>query len=1321
MKKILSTILVLATLMGCMAVLPFGAFARTNGDTITFIPVGDATTVTNEILKQSYANAQQKIDSDPNMTKYVTVGTKELWANVLTGEVYIKDAITGQIMITNPYDLQGCTATKKAELMSQLVINYSSTTSATLSGKNMNSFTEAATRGQISMTPIQDGIRLDYIIGDTTKRYIMPYGIMATDFLDQVMVPLQEQTWELMYNTAKENGVPQETLDEYFDFEAYCKSRSYYYSTLYKYGKEYTFGNSDAFDAWSGDAVEAYTDFYYENRNNNPYLTTTEDFSRLLDDFLAINQAFMEISAYNSRKRSPTPDDWGAPDEDKIERYPILGAAKDTYNGQEYYSNTIFVLDTTLTARQLRMYENIFRAYASDFTLDDAYAAEEQTGISPQTVVNPVFYASLVYTLTEEGVIVELPATSIVYDETLYTVNSVSVLPYFNTGKVVDGGYVFYPDGSGAIIDFEDYETSYATLNGKVYGADYAYYSISGRHQETIAMPVYGAVKEENEYFFQDPYNKNNTIFCSKQHYKAQSYTVTYTKIENDIYAVYPYGLSETPVTYYWNADGVRTRLETDREQIEVNGVMTLNPNHYKNASYVVSGKENFSCGEAVSNGFVAIMTEGEARANLHVALTPAAQDPYASVYASYVPRAQDSYNLMDSMSQISSSATFSVLADSKYLGSYTTEYMMLINDSVAAQNGIASYYPATYVGMAQAYQQHLIDTGVLTALSHLEEQLPLYIESFGVIQSTKKVLSIPVTVDVALTTFDNVETMYGELSDMGIKNVKFRLTGFTNGGVSATYPVKLKWEREAGGKSGYVDLLKFADEREGGIEIFPNFNFAYVGKLAKFDGINMKKIGARSVDNRYATRKAYNSVYQQFASEGIFLVSAHKLEELFAKFHKKNQKYQNTSISLDYMASDLSSSFSEDTPLTREKSLEYVQDFLSSVRESGYSSVMTVGGNAYAFQYVDYLLEAPIDSSHYRAVSRTIPFWGMVMHGYMNYSGKAFNEQANKAEALLRAIESGASLYFILSYDNTRLLKDLEVFSQYYSVNYQISKETVETYYHLLNDTIGDLQGYTISNHQRVYAERVGVEADIAAQNAKLEAEFLAQLKAKTEAALETQRELIKALQTTAETFTSTDFDTLGTAQKDKLGELIAAYGNHPVIAGVVGADAVSTSRDAQKLLFNAIQNGTISLAYGQSIGVAFNTDNILEDAKFALYTNTLSATFESDIRAYIAEMTAEGTPQWMLTIDGVQYESAYKYYTYSHGLDENYVMTEATVDNGTVVMVTYSKTTIVDGVEVKDDVSILLNFNIFNVNVRLESGEVISLGKYGYHRLEN
>ena len=73
--------------------------------------------------------------------------------------------------------------------------------------------------------------------------------------------------------------------------------------------------------------------------------------------------------------------------------------------------------------------------------------------------------------------------------------------------------------------------------------------------------------------------------------------------------------------------------------------------------------------------------------------------------------------------------------------------------------------------------------------------------------------------------------------------------------------------------------------------------------------------------------------------------------------------------------------------------------------------------------------------------------------------------------------------------------------------------------------------------------------------------------------------------------------------------------------------------------------------------------------------------------------------------------YKSAYNAITSSVCTDKDYVKTDYTCDLGNVVIVTYS-----DG---NDSVTYILNYNIYDVEVRLESGEVITLAKYEYKEI--
>lgn len=1268
MKKILSILLLASMLLGTSAVVAIRPTALENEDMIINITSGGHTQAVTDALTQSYLSAQDKLNNDPNMQLAAKNGNMELYVNPYTGEVYVKDTVTGQLLGTNPYYIDNYANNMiPSTLMSQLVLDFNYVRDLAAPGTTYESYTQSAARGQISVSPIKGGIRVDYVIGDTTKRYAVPYGIMADEFLDQFVIPMQHSLAEQMFALAEsqvgDRPAFQENLSR-FDFEAYCA----------QYGYK-SWGNLDAYKEW----YNALYKWYRTVASYQQYLAL----GNLATEYFSLMTVYSEKNPAISS---------GQILQNMLDKYPILNEKDADGN----YVNAIYVLAEGLANNQLRKHETIIQKYVNGYTLDSMYEDEELTEVHGPEAENPVFYVSLQYVLTEDGVEITLPADSLVYDESLYVVNYISCLPYLGTGRIEEGGYLFYPDGSGAIIEFEDFATSNITLSAPIYGADHAYYNVTGQHQESIALPVYGTVEKEHLYYFDDPYS-DQPAYCTEADFLSGSYEFTYENIGNDAKPVfvttYPNGMTREVTQYYLGGKW-----------------QDLTKDNYSRAKTTVSEIYETS----FTGGMVAFMEEGASMASIWASLSPAAHNHYSSIYARLAPKSKDSYNLADSMGAFSSSETFTIFSDSKYVGNYTTRVVMLPDPDVAAVR--EGYYPATYSGMAGAYRNYLYQTGVLSAIEDITEQLPLFIESFGVIETTERFLAIPIQVDAALTTFDDIEVMYKELSDAGISNIKFRLTGFANGGMYYTYPVKLSWENKVGGKNGYKDLLTFAkDFAEQGLEIFPNFNFSYIEYQTTFDGINPKKIGARSLDNRYAIRKSYSSVYQMFTRVGGIAVSTNHLEELFARFEKHNGKYANPAISLDYIGSDLSSNFYEGDLVNREESLAYVAAFLEQVQAAGYTSIMTTGGNAYAIAYVRYLLDAPIDSSRYSATSYTVPFWGMVMHGSFSYAGTAFNEEANKAEALLRAIESGAALYFTLSYDNTQLLKEDELLSDYYSVNYEISKETVKEYYAKLNAAIGGLQHMFITEHNVLSAERVITDAEIQKNVATLEAEYLSMLSAFVSEKRVEKRAVIVALRQLLQQIANedgtlpTDYSELGTAARAQISTFIDTYESDNNIGAVIG-DA-STTRARINALLGAIADGTLSVDGEVEIEVVLDRSALLALAAEKLYVEDvtdLSSDFIARLDAAIASLSGSGT--WSIDAGAFAYTSVCSYFTRSESLDTDYVRTNYTVDDGSVTLVTYS-----DGVT---SVFFILNHNPYAVTVSL-NGQTITLEKYAYQPL--
>lgn len=698
----------------------------------------------------------------------------------------------------------------------------------------------------------------------------------------------------------------------------------------------------------------------------------------------------------------------------------------------------IYVLTSDIKNRELAMMENIIKTYAPDYTYEEMEYDHQMTQYEAQTLATPVFRMSLEYTLTEDGLEVTLPANGIRFDETLYKLQNITLLPYMGAGTYTNEGYTFIPDGSGALMDYAEFSGRNTSIAGTVYGMDFAYQTLEGAaNQDVMRMPVFGICEAVQKIKYVD---------------SQKEITKTVTTVDPE------------------------TGEEITEEVTETTTVQEA-----------VRVKEQ--------RGFLAIIEEGDALTKI-TAKHENQLHNYNSVQISFNPRPKDSYVLSDSIS-VGSSNAIEVVSSRKYVGSYKIKYIMLTDETVAEEKGIEDYYETSWMGMARAYRDYLLENGTLTRLTDEDvgDDIPLYIESFGVTQTIEKVLSIPTTVDKAMTTFADIKTMYDELAANGITNIDFKLTGFANGGMYPTVPYKLKWEKKAGGADGFEDLIAYANEK--GFGVYPDFDFAYVQNHENFDGLRYSKHIVKTIDDRYSSLREYDASLQSYVSYYKLCISPSVLSHFYETFSKNYLKYGNSAISVSTMGSALNSDFDSDEPYNRNDSKVFVEKFFAQL-DADMSSVMSTSGNIYTWKYVDKMLGVSLQSSRSLYASASVPFMGVVLHGCVEFTGSALNMAGDIDFEILRAIENGAGLYFILSYDNTELLKDNYMLSKYYSVRYDIWRDELVERYNQLNELLRDVQTSLIVGHEFLIGERVPTEAEAAADAAaQAEADKLAEEKA--------------------------------------------------------------------------------------------------------------------------------------------------------------------------------------------------------------------------------
>ncbi len=712
--------------------------------------------------------------------------------------------------------------------------------------------------------------------------------------------------------------------------------------------------------------------------------------------------------------------------------------------------DVMYVLDQEISQAELIRLEQSIKTHCPDYSYEELDYDHERTKYEALDENSPVFKMALEYTIDEQGLTVRLPANGMRFNEALYTLNSLSVLPYMGAGSNWCEGYNFMPDGSGALYEFDSADVTSTPINvyNQIYGNDFAYHELTGTYEKTIRYPVFGTVETSKEYKItsKNPQQDEEVVTIVDG--------VIYDKVKS------------------YNPDGESTRYKT----------------LYETYGNIFNGNGTVEVTERKS-GFLAIIEEGDALTKI-ASYHGGNQNDYNSVRMEFTPRPSDTYNLQESIS-VSGLGQRTVVSERKYLGSYKIRYIMLSDGDKAAETE-KTVYDASWLGMAVAYRDYLTNNGILQPLSEneVDKDIPLYIESFGALETVERILSIPVTRMTALTTFEDVIEIYDDLSDEGITNINFKLTGFANGGMYYTVPKNLKFEKVVGKNKGFQALLDYAARKEAAGEnfgVFPDFDFAYIINETNFDGVSRSKHAAKTIDDRYASKRVYSATQQKYTNYYDLVISPAYFEEFYEKLVDKYLKYDNINgISLGSFGNALNSDFDEDEPYNREDTKEYTIEALEYISGKLGSDVeiMTSGGNAYTWKYADHILDVALDSSRQSRSSNAVPFIGVVLHGSMQFAGEPLNMEGDIQYAMLKAIENGASPYFVLSYRNTDSLKEDSYLSKYYSIRYDIWKEDLVSTYETLNEALSDVQTKYIIDHQFVEAERIPdideIEADI-------------------------------------------------------------------------------------------------------------------------------------------------------------------------------------------------------------------------------------------------
>lgn len=522
----------------------------------------------------------------------------------------------------------------------------------------------------------------------------------------------------------------------------------------------------------------------------------------------------------------------------------------------------------------------------------------------------------------------------------------ITLLPYFGAAPKGEKGYIFVPDGSGAIINFDN-QKSNSVYNQYVYGRDKSVVpTMKKTVSEDIYLPVFGLSREKAGFIAIVEENKSNSIISAGTSGQITSYNnVTSKCIIRDI-----------------DTFSFRERTGTPR-----------NISIFQNRDMLNS--EEF----------------------------------------------------------------------------YSVRYIFLNEDE------------NSYVGMADKYREYLQEKEEFPQ-EKTDKNFSMALNFIGAGTKKKGVLGIPMKVNIPFTPFNSVIDSVETLKSEGVDDFVVKFDGWMNGGIFGKYPSSPKPAKSLGGKKGFKNLISYLKE---------NFIDFYVGgdfvNVYKSDVRHIKELSAnRQINKSPAVIPDYRmSTFDEKTTGDTYpywMMRLPVVKKFYDKFIRKfSKKYGNLGIAPDSLGNKVGSDFGKKGN-SRDKTAQGFEELLDKTATK--NPVLLSRPFDYGLKSASYITDVPVNSSDYDIENYSIPFYQMLIKGYIPFSNLSANRALNKNDYFLQLLETGSDISYLWITENQKELRDSRLQSYSFAYAPDWIDEAVETYKEL-KPILQNLSGQKIVEHK--------------------------------------------------------------------------------------------------------------------------------------------------------------------------------------------------------------------------------------------------------------
>ena len=325
--------------------------------------------------------------------------------------------------------------------------------------------------------------------------------------------------------------------------------------------------------------------------------------------------------------------------------------------------------------------------------------------------------------------------------------------------------------------------------------------------------------------------------------------------------------------------------------------------------------------------------------------------------------------------------------------------------------------------------------------------------------------LGDPRNVAYPATTFAEAKEIYDGLRDMGIANIHLRLNGWLKGGIEHIYPEKAVVEKNLGKEAELNDFIQYV--RSMGDVVYPDVGFLNLYRNGLFDGFVATRDASRRLNRLPAQINPYNpATFAADSTVTAYIVSPRILPGLVKSFFSDFKRFGSNGVSLAQIGSQLNSDFNRSAgkSVDRQQAEEITVDLLRDISRD--YKIMVEKGNFYTWPYADVIIGMPVEDSSYDLVDTRIPFFQMVVSGYLTYAGDPINQIADRRSYMLMSLEAGALPYFIVAGVESQAIKGTR-YDKFLSFNFNDWKDIIAEYYTEYYPVYEKIYGQSLIEHE--------------------------------------------------------------------------------------------------------------------------------------------------------------------------------------------------------------------------------------------------------------